>query len=407
MQVAFHSVSDAAIADAPSSAVAHHDVELGLAATATAAVQGSLLERDLGAVACQLVLDTMRSHLSLNRDLREEHRRAPSEASRQALLGMLRTAFSVASREAHALARRRRVELWVSLDAVLIVESDAFIGHAGDGCVQLVRKGLIHRLTPDAPDEPLDLPGGGGARPQHSLGPSTHVVTDALHLTLSSGDRLLLSSPHLHRAVDDLRVREAGSDPLPDGVTARLVGTARANGARHDLAVTIIDLGFDPARGQAASGGRLQTLARIPLFAYCTERELLGIAGVTRPVRFRAGQRVFSEGDPGQAMYLVVVGQVAVLKESREIIRLGTGANFGEMSLLDEPQRSATVQAVDDTELLVITRDAFFSLLKRDPTLAVKVLWNMLLRISANLRATSEALAQATGRAKNPEGHNG
>jgi CRP-like cAMP-binding protein len=106
-------------------------------------------------------------------------------------------------------------------------------------------------------------------------------------------------------------------------------------------------------------------------------------------------------------MYLVVVGQVAVLKESREIIRLGTGANFGEMSLLDEPQRSATVQAVDDTELLVITRDAFFSLLKRDPTLAVKVLWNMLLRISANLRATSEALAQATGRAKNPEGHNG
>ncbi|MCK6521224.1 cyclic nucleotide-binding domain-containing protein [Myxococcota bacterium] len=406
MQVAFHSVSDAAIADAPSSAVALHDVELGLAATATAAVQGSLLERDLGAVACQLVLDTMRAHLTLNRDLREEHRRAPSEVTRHALLGMLRTAFSVASREAYALARRRRVELWVSLDAVLIVEGDAFIGHAGDGCVQLVRKGLVHRLTPDTPEEPIDLPGGHG-RPQHALGPATHVQSDAIHLTLSSGDRLLVCSPHLHRAVDDLRVREAGSDPLPDGVTARLVGTARGNGARHDLAVTIIDLGFDPARGLAASGGRLQTLARIPLFAYCTERELLGIAGVTRPVRFRAGQRVFSEGDPGQAMYLVVVGQVAVLKENREIIRLGTGANFGEMSLLDEPQRSATVQAVDDTELLVITRDAFFSLLKRDPTLAVKVLWNMLLRISANLRATSEALAQATGRAKNPEGHNG
>ena len=93
-------------------------------------------------------------------------------------------------------------------------------------------------------------------------------------------------------------------------------------------------------------------------------------------------------------MYLVVAGQVAVTKDGRELVQLGPGANFGEMAMLDEPQRSATVIALEDTELLLITRDAFFKLLKRDPTLAVKVLWNMLLRLSAHLRATSEKLSR-------------
>ena len=62
--------------------------------------------------------------------------------------------------------------------------------------------------------------------------------------------------------------------------------------------------------------------------------------------------------------------------------------------MLDEPNRSATVVAVEDTELLLITREAFFHLLKRDPTLAVKVLWNMLLRLSSHLRTTSEKLSR-------------
>lgn len=116
---------------------------------------------------------------------------------------------------------------------------------------------------------------------------------------------------------------------------------------------------------------------------------------------------VFREGDPGAGMYLVVAGQLAVLKGEAEIARLGPpaapaptmGANFGEMSMLDQPTRSATVRAAEDSELLLITRDAFFGLLKRDHTLAVKVLWNILLRVSANLRATSEKLAAHTEQA--------
>ena len=64
------------------------------------------------------------------------------------------------------------------------------------------------------------------------------------------------------------------------------------------------------------------------------------------------------------------------------------------MAMLDEPSRSASAVAHDESELLVIPRDAFFAMLKGNPMLAVKILWNMLLNLSMNLRSTSKRLAE-------------
>jgi CRP-like cAMP-binding protein len=63
------------------------------------------------------------------------------------------------------------------------------------------------------------------------------------------------------------------------------------------------------------------------------------------------------------------------------------------MAMLDEPTRSASAVAVCDTELLLISRETFFGLLMGNPTLAVKILWNMLLKLSDNLRRTTTVLA--------------
>ena len=118
------------------------------------------------------------------------------------------------------------------------------------------------------------------------------------------------------------------------------------------------------------------------------------VAKSTRPRKFTSGQVIFEQGQPGTELYLVVSGDVDIVKDGHTIVTLGPGSNFGEMSMLDEPNRSASAVAASDSELMVIPRAAFFAMLKGNPVLAVKILWNMLLRLSASLRRTSARLAE-------------
>ena len=108
-----------------------------------------------------------------------------------------------------------------------------------------------------------------------------------------------------------------------------------------------------------------------------------------------AGDVLFRAGDPGTQLYLLIRGAVRIEKDGKAIVTLGPGSNFGEMAMLDAPRRSASAVAAEDCEVLVIPRDAFFALLRGNPNLAVKILWNMLLRLSSRLRATSDRLTAA------------
>jgi len=394
MQVATHTVQHGATAEGSPAAAAAHDDALGWAGCAHAQVHASLLDAELACAASRLALDTVLAHVRKHGDLRVD------EPDRERVLDVLRTGINIASREINALSARRNVQIQVTIDVVWALAGEAFVAHVGDGRAYLLRKGLSHKLTQDhilgdALHE--SLPGQSPrlrqrTAPARSLGPETTVETETMNLQLVDGDRMLLTSPYLHRGLDDFKIREVANDPLADGVTARLLGAARDNGVDADLACVLMEVGDLEESRSGAAQSRLSTLARIPMFAYCTERELLAIAGVTRPVRFRSDSWVFRQGDPGSGLYLVVQGQVAIEIDGNDIATLGPGANFGEMSMLDQPERSAGARTLEDTELLLITREAFFAMLKRDPTLAVKVLWNMLLRLSASLRATSERL---------------
>jgi len=92
-----------------------------------------------------------------------------------------------------------------------------------------------------------------------------------------------------------------------------------------------------------------------------------------------AGQVVFNEGDPADAMYIVFAGEVAVsiadkaLGLACELARLGPGMPFGEMALLTGGVRSATVKAVDDTTLRVLSRDILYKLVAVAPQVALQM----------------------------------
>lgn len=94
--------------------------------------------------------------------------------------------------------------------------------------------------------------------------------------------------------------------------------------------------------------------------------------------RYKSGEIIIRENDLGETAYLIDSGRVEVTKylqgRTTHLTYLYPGETFGEMSLIDEKPRSATVTAADDTEVQVIQRDQFFETLNSNPEVALKLL---------------------------------
>ena len=89
---------------------------------------------------------------------------------------------------------------------------------------------------------------------------------------------------------------------------------------------------------------------------------------------FAAGDVIFSQGDEGASMYIIVDGDVEVAYDEQRSVRLGAGESFGEMSLIDKRPRSATVTAATDVTLAPISQGAFLVLVHDTPYFALEVM---------------------------------
>ena len=115
-------------------------------------------------------------------------------------------------------------------------------------------------------------------------------------------------------------------------------------------------------------------LGRVPIFSSCTPEEVAAITGVAQEGFFQAGQIIVTQGTPGQAFYLVIAGRVEILRDGKSLGAFGPGDFFGEMSLLDQAPRSATIRALDQTQCLMLSSWDFRALLERHPSIAIKLL---------------------------------
>lgn len=129
---------------------------------------------------------------------------------------------------------------------------------------------------------------------------------------------------------------------------------------------------------QTAAEQVVEILGRVPLFQGLPRSDLERIAELVTPRDAKAGEFLFREGDAGDKFYMVVRGAVEVLKErplgdhERLAVKRG-GEAFGEMSLLHDAPRSSSVRAVEDTQLLSVSRAEFDGLLGGE-SLAVRLM---------------------------------
>jgi len=120
-------------------------------------------------------------------------------------------------------------------------------------------------------------------------------------------------------------------------------------------------------------------LARAPFFAGLSDRELDALVEVVRPVAVEPRAELFHKGDEGNHVYLVVHGTLKALTTSEEgddvvFGTIGPGELVGEIAFLGNAQRSATVTAITESELLSITRHDFMTFLKSHPAAAIELL---------------------------------
>jgi len=119
-------------------------------------------------------------------------------------------------------------------------------------------------------------------------------------------------------------------------------------------------------------------LKSLPMFAKVEPSKLKLLAFTSERLAFDADQELFHQGEPGDAAYLVIAGEVVVSIDSPagriELAKLGRGAIVGEIAILCDVPRTATVTAQGSTVTLRISKDLFFRLITEFPQIAVEVM---------------------------------
>jgi CRP-like cAMP-binding protein len=117
-----------------------------------------------------------------------------------------------------------------------------------------------------------------------------------------------------------------------------------------------------------------QQLATVPLLAGLDGRVRKRLAGVGKRRTYATDERIVEEHQIGTALYIVLSGSVRVERGGTKIAELGTGDFFGELALIEQHPRSASVVAEEETECLLLPAWEFTALLSEHPEIAVPIM---------------------------------
>src|SRR3990167_9613144 len=145
-------------------------------------------------------------------------------------------------------------------------------------------------------------------------------------------------------------------------------------------------------------------IANARIFGSLSSKDIKALAGMGEKRRWHKGQHIISDGDEGDALYLMLSGKIKVVlygEEGREIVLsiMKEGDIFGEMALFDGEPRSANVEAVEDTECFIIQGSTLLEYIKVHPAVALNFLSHLSRRLrEADRKIGGLALLDVCGR---------
>ena len=224
------------------------------------------------------------------------------------------------------------------------------------------------------------------------------LCDQAVETPLESSD--LLTAAGMLAALDVVPEARSSAalDRVKQALHAELSNTTPLIHETAELALRKLDTPAKKERTMLTMIEKVVFLKQVQFFDEMSANDLRAIAGVTDTATYDAGQTIITEGEPSDALYVVVSGRVAVQHRKRaevertltELASLGPREYFGEMSLFDEAASSADVVALVPTQVLLVRRAPLFALIERQPALAM----DLFRVLSRRLRQANELLVK-------------
>ena len=158
----------------------------------------------------------------------------------------------------------------------------------------------------------------------------------------------------------------------------------------------------EPQTGAAIEGGfgeEIDVLASIPMFAGMDRSRLKLLSFASERYQYGQGEVVFKQGDVGDKAYVIIEGEAEVILETEEgqkkLVTMAKNDLFGELALLCEAPRTATIEAGSNLQVMSIDKDIFFTLMAEDPQMSIRVTRSVAERLERTTRDLGEALSAA------------
>jgi CRP/FNR family transcriptional regulator, cyclic AMP receptor protein len=127
---------------------------------------------------------------------------------------------------------------------------------------------------------------------------------------------------------------------------------------------------------------KVELIRSVPLFSGCSKRELAEIASMADEIDIPEGKTFIQEGERGREFLVLIEGTVDVTKKGRKLPARGRADSFGEIALLLDVPRTATVTTTSPVRALVLTDRSFRSLLEESPQIQLKIIKSLAERLA-------------------------
>lgn len=360
--------------------------------------------RACGEVASALCVETFRNGAVLIGRRLTAFAEAPTLDTRNAVLATLDEVLQTASRRIYETAESEgRAGMTTTVVALVVGNGTAFLAHVGDSRAYLVRDGELRQLTEDHSMVNELVRTGKMSYEEARTSRHRHVITRAVGLyptvqpslgavDLHPGDRLLLCSDGLSDVVaPELMLEEGGSDDL-EGAVEALLQAALDRGGPDNITVVLVDPdGTDRGDDMAARAGMLESLFLFEDLPYAAR---LQVGRIVAEHYFTPGELLVEQGSPDTSMFVILEGEVSVRVNGIEVAKLYAGEHFGELSLVDDEPRSASVSGVSFGTAISVSAEQLRDFCKREPELGNELLWKMMGALGQRLRRTNVRIAE-------------
>lgn len=372
-----------------------------------------------GEVASSIAVHKIRDIVHENRDLIEAYRADQADVDSVQLLQILEHAIQAACSTVfdHAQSESEKRGMGTTSSVLLIAGAEdklrGFIAHVGDSRIYLIRQDQCHQLTEDhslinelikrGKVKKGEVEKSPYARFKNAVtravGVYPSVEVDTFDLDILPGDSFLLCSDGMYMYLDDEDVPVLMAQDELSKIPDLFVELGNRKGGSDNITAMVVRVSDTEApeadkRAEALSL-KLDVLKSMHMFRYLSYKELVRMMNMTHTEDYKAGSYIFNEGDSGAEMFIVLSGTVRLDKGDVPVVEMTRGQHFGEMALIDRSKRSLSAIAETDARLIAFRRTDFYSVIKKEPPLATKLLWSFVQVLTERLRKTTAELGDA------------